>query len=73
MKVLKSGIEVDPKDLNKLRGGACSCGCDIGDDSYAFNQMADTGGGCLCHCDSENPIGFVDMGRPAELQLKPRV
>lgn len=73
MKVLKSGIEVDPKDLSKLRGGACACGCDIGDDGLSLSQTGSSNGGCTCHCDLGNPEGVGDTGHSAELQMKPPV
>jgi len=73
MKVLKSGIEVEFKDLNKLRGGACACGCDIGDDGLSLSNTGSSNGGCTCHCDLNNPGGVGDMGNGALIQMKPPI
>ena len=62
MKLLKSGIELDPKDLNKIRGSACACGCGID-----YNSMWTSGSGvdsekCQCKCENE-------LGNPEEFQM----
>lgn len=51
MKVLKSGIEMKPDELDKLRGGVvCACGCGIG---FSGEQLNSSGtGGCFCGCTS---------------------
>ena len=74
MKVLKSGIEIDPSDLSKIKGGACACGCDIGMSSSTLsNTSTTTLEDCLCGCDPSNPEGVGDMGRAAAIQIKPPV
>lgn len=50
MKVLKSGVEMTPAELNKARGGLCSCGCDIGYNGMHMNVLAQDTGGCYCGC-----------------------
>jgi hypothetical protein len=56
MKVLKSGVEMTSKELSKLKGGACACGCD--ESAYLLNSYGhDNGGGCICNC-KFNPNGF---------------
>jgi len=48
MKVLKSGVEMTPEDLSRLKGGACACGCDWS--AEMVHAVASTGGSCLCTC-----------------------
>jgi hypothetical protein len=51
MEVLKSGIEMDPSDLSKVKGGVCACGCDIGRDAESFSDGSVEGPGfCSCGC-----------------------
>lgn len=50
MKILKSGIEMTPAELNKIKGGLCSCGCDIGFSGMRLNVLAEDKGGCYCGC-----------------------
>jgi hypothetical protein len=50
MKVLKSGGEIDPKKANKIKGGACSCHCDIGVSSTNVNVPGHVHDICLCNC-----------------------
>lgn len=71
MKLLKSGIELDPRDLNKIRGSACACGCGID-----YNSMWTSGSGvdseaCQCGCEDElgNPERF-EMGMSASRYLQ---
>lgn len=74
MKVLKSGIEIDPKDLSKIKGGACACGCDVGINSFNLSNISvNTLEDCLCGCDLGNPEGIGDMGRAAAIHIKPPV
>jgi hypothetical protein len=72
MKVLKSGIEMTPHELEKLRGGAaCACGCGIG---FSGDQLNASGsGGCYCGCIGEDPEVFADMGHAAAINLNPQV
>lgn len=48
MKILKSGIEVAPKELKKIKGGACACGCNFS--SLGLHSCSEEGGGCQCNC-----------------------
>ena len=48
MKVLKSGIEMTPAELKKMKGGACACGCDFSAES--LHASSESGGGCVCNC-----------------------
>jgi hypothetical protein len=50
MKVLKSGYEIEPSELSKIRGGACACGCGIGFHGENLNVGGDEGGTCRCGC-----------------------
>lgn len=50
MKVLKSGIEIEPRDLNKIRGAACACGCGIGYDGEQLVVSGDADSLCSCGC-----------------------
>lgn len=50
MKVLKSGVEIDPKKANKVRGGSCSCHCGIGVSSTNVNVPGHVNDICLCNC-----------------------
>jgi hypothetical protein len=70
MKLLKSGHKVDPSDLRKIRGGACSCGCGIGFNGELVNESGDQGGMCFCDCHDGggNPAQFK-MGVSASKYL----
>lgn len=50
MKVLKSGIEIDPRKLKKIKGGSCACHCDIGYHGTVVNVPGHVGDICLCSC-----------------------
>ncbi len=50
MKVLKSGIEVDPNDMDKLKGGSCSCACNRYVSGSAVNVAGHEGETCSCWC-----------------------
>lgn len=71
MKILDSGIEIDPKDLSKIRGSACSCGCGIGYDSMDSSALGVDAEFCQCDCASEfpNPEEF-QMGISASRYLQ---
>jgi hypothetical protein len=69
MKVLKSGIEMDAADLKKIRGGACSCGCDIGFDSENMSDLGVDGDWCACGCEPGNPAAAHPMGISAQKYL----
>jgi len=53
MKILSSGVEIDPKDLNKIRGSACSCGCGIDYNSMDSSSMGVDSEVCQCKCADE--------------------
>ena len=70
MKVLKSGIEMKPDELDKLRGGAvCACGCGIGFNGEQLN--ASGSGGCYCGCVPGVPEVFGDMWDAAHVNKEP--
>lgn len=71
MKILDSGIEIDPKDLSKIKGSACSCGCGIGYDSMTSSAMGVDAEFCHCECENElgNPEGH-QMGMSASRYLQ---
>lgn len=48
MRVLKSGIEMTPKQLDKIKGGACACGCNSA--AMGLNSWADDSNACGCNC-----------------------
>lgn len=48
MKILKSGVEMTPKELNKLKGGACACGCNFS--AMGLSNSGEEGGDCYCGC-----------------------
>ena len=50
MKLLKSGIEIDRSELNKIRGAACACGCGIGFSGEQLVVSGDEGNTCMCGC-----------------------
>jgi len=58
MKVLKSGIEMTPKQMEKSKGGACACGCNSS--GMGLNSMADDSGICGCSCFGMN--AFTESG-----------
>lgn len=64
MKVLKSGIEIDPKDLTKVKGGACACGCDIGVSSTSASNDGIEVKNCFCRC-WEDPEALAGMATSA--------
>ncbi len=57
MKVLKSGIEMTPKELQKAKGGMCACGCEGGYNGEHMWTCSDSGGGCMCGCTTVLPGG----------------
>lgn len=70
MKILKSGIEVNSKELSTLKGGACSCGCDIGFNGEHVNSVCHENhdGACYCECSGDIEAQH-DMGNSANKQL----
>ena len=69
MEVLESGIELDPSDLSKVRGGMCACGCDIGYDAEHYSDMSVDGGSlCVCGCDGDSTARHK-MGMSASRQF----
>ncbi len=49
MKILKSGVEIDPRKLKKVKGGACACFCE-GGSSGGVSYPATVGDVCICQC-----------------------
>jgi hypothetical protein len=60
MKILKSGIEMTPSDLSKIKGGACACGCGINWNGTELNFYGDDGELCCCACGNK-PYDLVNM------------
>lgn len=52
LKILKSGVELTPKELSAIRGGTCGCGCEGGYTSGTLNVSGDEKGECYCGCTS---------------------
>jgi hypothetical protein len=52
MKILKSGIEMTPKELNQIKGGWCACGCEGGFNSHNLHASGSEDGECICGCTS---------------------
>jgi natural product precursor len=50
MKILKSGIEMTPAELNKLKGGYCTCACGIYVSSINASVVGEESGLCTCYC-----------------------
>ena len=48
MKVLKSGVDMTPEDLSRLKGGACACGCDYS--AEMVHAAGESGSSCTCFC-----------------------
>jgi len=71
MKILSSGVEIDPKDLNKIRGSACSCGCGMGYVSMDASALGVSSEKCQCGCEYEpgDPEGHL-MGMSASRYLQ---
>jgi hypothetical protein len=71
MEVLESGIEMDPSDLSKVKGGVCACGCDIGWDAESYSDVSVDGTGmCSCGCSGIGTAQFeMGMGASKEFQL----
>lgn len=62
MKILKSGIEMEHSDLNRVRGGACACGCRPFIDGDSFNVGGDAEDCCACMCrGTENSADRSDL------------
>ena len=55
MKPLKSGIEIDPNKLSNMKGGACSCGCDVYHASTIVTMSGEEGADCNCQCSVYDP------------------
>jgi hypothetical protein len=65
MKVLKSGVEMTPEEMQKNRGGACACGCGVGRDADSAWNGSNLGTNCYCNCDPYDPESQEDMGDSA--------
>ena len=50
MKLLKSGIEMDPSQLRKVKGSMCACGCGIGVSADTSSDIGVDGEICFCDC-----------------------
>ena len=51
MKILKSGIEMTPEELNASKAGkACACGCQLGFDSEMLHGGGSEETACECGC-----------------------
>jgi hypothetical protein len=48
MKVLKSGVEMTPKELEKIKGGGCACGCNAR--GFQLWTSSQSSGACFCNC-----------------------
>jgi len=66
MKVLKSGIEMTPAELNKMKGGACACGCNFS--AEGLWSSGEEGGDCMCNCKSDS-YPFAGGGTAAATYL----
>ncbi len=51
MKVLKSGVEMTPEEMQKTKGAMCACGCGIGVNSSSPFTGGSHGGDCFCACE----------------------
>ena len=65
MKVLKSGIEIDPSDLSKIKGGACACGCPVGVNGDFQHIGGHANKACSCYCTGTD-VGTADAGEDVE-------
>ncbi len=61
MKVLKSGIEMTPAQLKKMKGGACACGCDYSAEGLWLSGKS--GSSCECGCIGKGDISAGDIFR----------
>jgi hypothetical protein len=50
MKILKSGIEMTPSELSKVRGGGCACGCAPFVNGDALHDGGSEDSACSCIC-----------------------
>jgi len=48
MRVLESGVDMTPEELNRLKGGACACGCEVF--AEVVHALGSGGGTCFCTC-----------------------
>lgn len=76
MKILKSGIELEPSELEKVKGGLCSCGCDIGYNGMRIVVAGEENGSCYCAsvCLGDETVkqaNFYDDFHGAYIQLNP--
>lgn len=71
MKVLKSGIEIDPRKLKKVKGGACACFCEYSTVTGAVTTPATYGDVCICQCEHEpgDPESFNDHHQSADKRI----
>ncbi|MCP5104618.1 MAG: hypothetical protein GY950_14630 [bacterium] len=53
MKIMKSGIEMDAKEQEKIKGGYCVCFCDTGVIARQPEIHGVNGGICVCTCTEE--------------------
>ncbi len=58
MKILKSGIEMEPSELDEVKGGLCSCGCDIGYNGMRMSVLGEENGSCYCGCTCNSSTGL---------------
>jgi len=50
MKLLKSGIEMELSELDKIKGGLCTCGCNIQFNGSVMMVPGTEAGACSCGC-----------------------
>ena len=61
MKILKSGVDMTPKELREIRGGHnCICGCE-GVPSARVYSNSESGDSCHCYCLTSMSVG-ADSG-----------
>jgi len=68
MRVLKSGVDMTPEELSRLKGGACACGCDYS--SQMVHDISSSGvSGCVCTCNPKTGLLNQQGGADAATHL----
>lgn len=67
MRVIKSGVEMTPEQLTRVKGGACACGCNFS--TMGLHSTSESGGNCACNCKFPGPYTWDGAATTAATYL----